>query len=233
MSGATANLFDPDYVSGSPQEPSPELHLLPPESLSISVWRSLWLNIRDRFSADNRPPLQLSSRPVEVGMLLGDVLALPWYRTVFANLGDVINPETLPPLVLESRPVEVDELLSDTLAQGWWGSLLRNLADDIAPEKLPPLHLTTAPIRIQGMSSMLLVPSWSSLAASPRYVLFDGPKLLNAKPPTQAPAPAHATGSRSLPAKRAPETAPSPAELLRGLQRAVRRAHGREFVWSS
>jgi len=67
-----------------------ELDLAPPEDLSRPLWKSLIRNFRDRFLPDQLPPLYLTSRPVNLGMLLGDFLDLPWYRTVFTNLGDVI-----------------------------------------------------------------------------------------------------------------------------------------------
>ncbi len=75
-----------------------DLDFSPPEGLEISLWRSLLINFADRFAPERLPPLQLTSKPVDVGILEGDLLNLPWYRTVFTNLGDVISPETLPPL---------------------------------------------------------------------------------------------------------------------------------------
>ena len=74
-----------------------DLDLSPPEGITRPLWKSLIRNFRDRFLPDQLPPLYLTSRPVNLGMLLGDFLDLPWYRTVFTNLGDVISPETQPP----------------------------------------------------------------------------------------------------------------------------------------
>ena len=90
-----------------------DLDFSPPEGLEISLWRSLLINLADRFAPERLAPLQLTAKPVDVGILEGDLLNLPWYRTVFTNLGDVISPETLPPLLLESQPVDVGELLGD------------------------------------------------------------------------------------------------------------------------
>jgi hypothetical protein len=148
--------------------PANDISFTLPDSLSRPLWRSLVGNVRDRFIPERQAPLQLSSRPVDVGMLMGDFLALPWYRTVFTNLGDVISPETLPPLALESRPIEVDELLSDTLSHMWWSSLLRNLADAAAPEKLPSLPLTAAPVNASLRSGSMQLMRWSSLASWPK-----------------------------------------------------------------
>src|SRR6266403_2181553 len=75
-----------------------QLDLSPPEEITRPLWKSLVRNFRDRFLPDNLPPLYITSRPVNLGMLLGDFLSLPWYRTVFTNLGAVISPETQPTL---------------------------------------------------------------------------------------------------------------------------------------
>src|ERR1700693_201749 len=95
-----------------PGQDNQELDLLLPSSVTGPLWRSLLRNLRDRFFPENLPPLQLTSRPIRTGMLIGDAVSLPWYRTVFTNLGNVINPEVLPPLGLESRPMDGGEMLN-------------------------------------------------------------------------------------------------------------------------
>src|ERR1700752_4385236 len=153
-----------------------ELDLAPPVELERPLWKSLICNFRDRFLPDQGAPLYLTSRPVNLGMLLGDFLSLPWYRTVFTNLGDVISPETLPPLQLESSPVEVGELIADSVARPWWRSLLRNLADAVAPEKLPPLEITWEPANAIIPSQALLLTSWSNVISTPKVFLPDQAK---------------------------------------------------------
>jgi hypothetical protein len=145
-----------------------ELDLLLPQSVTRPLWRSLATSLRDRLSPEKFPPLQITSRPVDVGMLIGDIVSLPWYRTVFTNLGNVIAPETLPPLELESRPVEVGELISDQMAHLWWTSLLRNLADRVAPERLPPLQLTSVPVMSDARPGPMQLVRWSSLITLPK-----------------------------------------------------------------
>ena len=120
MSCATLSLAVPD---------SPEINLLLPEGTTRPLWKRLAFNLKESLFPEKLPPLQITSRPVAVGMLLGDYVSLPWYRTVFTNLGNVINPENLPALELQSRPVDVGELIGDQLSHGWWSSLLRNLAE--------------------------------------------------------------------------------------------------------
>jgi len=155
--------------------PGLELDLLPP-SLNVPLWKSLLGNLRDTFIPKRLPPLQLTSRPVHLGMLLGDRLSLSWFRSIFTNLGDVLSPETLPPLELESRPVEVGELISDQMSHLWLGSLLRNLADRIAPEKLAPLELTSQPVPDIAPAAWMLLPMWSEVISSPKVFCPDKPK---------------------------------------------------------
>jgi hypothetical protein len=155
-----------------------QLDITPPEAITRPLWKSLVLNFRDRFLPDNLPPLYITSRPVNLGMLLGDFLALPWYRTVFTNLGDVVSPETQPPLQLESRPVDVGELIGDQMARMWWTSLLRSLADSVAPDKLPPLELTSEPANPVIPSDALFLASWSNVISGPKIFLPDRAKTV-------------------------------------------------------
>jgi hypothetical protein len=198
-----------------------ELDLSPPEDLSRPLWKSLIRNFRDRFLPDQLPPLYLTSRPVNLGMLLGDFLVLPWYRTVFTNLGDVISPETQPPLQLESRPVDVGELVGDTMARPWWSSLLRSLADSIAPEKLPPLDVTWEPANPIIPSQALLLTAWSNVISAPKVFLPD-----KAKPVITPASPGLSMTE--------PVAAPDPAtvafvyDLERDMLRDLRRSRRRE-----
>ena len=141
----------------------------------MPLWRSLILNLADRISPERLPPLELTSRPVDTGMMFGDRLALPWFRTVFANISDVVSPEMGPPLELTSRPVEVGELLADDLSHGWWVSLLDGLRYKLSPEKQQPLALTSKPIVAYGAKSWLQLLDWSSLLETPKVFLADVP----------------------------------------------------------
>src|SRR5215470_11488231 len=188
-----------------------ELDLSPPEELSRPLWKSLVRNFRARFLDDGLPPLRLTSRPINLGMLLGDYLDLPWYRTVFSNLGDVVSPETLPPLQLESRPVDVGELLGDQISHPWWTSLLRNVADRVAPEKLPPLELSSEPTNPIIPSEALLLTNWSNV--------IDGPKIFL---PDKAPSTASSAGF-VLPTQPAPRPDPVQVEFVHDLELDLRR----------
>ena len=167
------------------REDNQELDLLLPDSVSGPLWKSLLRNLRDRFFPEKLPPLQLTSRPVNTGMLIGDAVSLPWYRTVFTNLGNVINPEVLPPLELESRPMDVGELVSDQMGHMWWTSLLRNLADRVAPERLPPLQVTSAPVDAGLKSGDMQLARWSSLITLPKVPLAERPYFAAAPTPAR------------------------------------------------
>lgn len=218
-----SNVAEAWYSDSQPTpQPDANLDLLPPVSLTQPLWRSLVRNLRDSLAPEKLPPLQLTSRPVNLGLLLGDRLSLPWFRTVFTNIGDVISPETLPPLELESRPVDVGELITDQLSHFWWASLLRNLADRVAPEALPSLQLTSEPISDIIPKSWMLLPLWSEVIDAPKVFYPDKPK------PAETPRPA------------VPKVAPVPAERLElvpadptsaDLLRDIRRSKIRQRIW--
>jgi hypothetical protein len=156
---------------------SPELDFMTPESLRRPLWKSLAVQLKETISPEKLPPLRLTSRPVDVGMLPGEMLRLPWYRTIFTNIGDVISPEILPPLSLESRPVDVGELIGDQMSHMWWTSLLRSLADAVAPERQLALELTSAPFDDPTLvSGPMLLPRWSLVIEGPKIFLPDKAK---------------------------------------------------------
>lgn len=208
---------------------SSEINLLPPPELAIPLWRSLARNLRECLHPDRQPPLEITAKPAQVGMLVGDILDIPWYRTVFTNIGEVLAPETLPPLELESHAVDVGELISDQIQRGWWASLLRNLADSVAPENLPQLQLSSAPINPKTSSQYLMVPRWSALIESPRIAAGEqgaaapsASQFVRLGTPAQVTSPQAANESRAVVAAEIAET-----------QRALRRARLREACWIS
>lgn len=198
------------------------LDLLPPPSLTQPLWRSLVGNLRDTFAPTKLPPLQLTSRPVDVGLALGERLRMPWFRTVFTNIGDVLSPETLPPLELESRPVDVGELITDQLSHFWWGSLLRNLADRVAPEALPTLHLTAKPVLDIIPKNWILLPLWSEVIDAPKVFYPDKPKAPDA------------VRTVNLQPVASPKEAPVdvvPVLTAKDLMRDIRRSKIRQRIW--
>ena len=214
-------------VPGGRQSWMYELDFSPPESLTLSLWRSLLVNFADRFAPERLPPLELTSQPVDVGVLEGDVLSTPWYRTVFTNIGDVVSPERQPPLQLTSRPIDVGELPSDELSHGWWDSLLQNIRDRVAPEKLPDLQLTAKPIAAFGAEANLQLLDWSNLIAGPKVFLADAPQDADGGSSEALPAPIAAAAA---------EVAPADPVLLATRSQLVRdigRTRFRRKIWIS
>lgn len=216
----TMSQSDPNQTSLAPEKH--EIDLLLPAQWNRPLWRRLLEDFQDALVQDKQPPLRLTSRPVNVGMLAGDILSLPWYRTVFTNLGDVISPETLPALELESRPVDVGELVSDQMSHMWWASLLRSLADAVAPERQSPLQVTSAPMDPGPNEGSLQLPRWSSVISTPKVFLPDKPKA------TQPP-----LAARVAPAR--PKLDPAQVEFVHvleaDLKRDLRRSRFRQRLW--
>ena len=198
-----------------------QIELLPPASLRVPLWKSLAGNLRHTFAPEKFPPLQLSSRPIDLGVPLGERLRLPWFRTVFTNLGDVISPEALPPLELESVPVDIGEIISDQLSHLWFSSLLRNLADRLVPERLPKLELTSKPLENIVSETWLLMPRWSDVISTPKVFYPDKPKAATSSVVIPLPISATTTGPAMPPRN------PTEAALIRD----VRRSRIRGFVW--
>lgn len=164
-----------------------DVDISPPPGLNMPLWRSLILNLADRISPQRLPPLELTSTPVNTGMLFGDRLALPWYRTVFANISDVVSPDMGPPLDLTAKPVDVGELLGDELSHNWWSSLFDGLRDRLSPDQLPPLQLTSKPMAAYGANAWLLVMDWSNLLTTPKVFLKDPAPEVRAANPAVVP----------------------------------------------
>jgi hypothetical protein len=211
-----------DDSQTTPEQPDIPLDLLPPTSLTQPLWRSLVGNLRDTFAPTKLPPLQLTSRPIPVGLALGERLRLPWFRTVFSNIGDVLSPEILPPLELESRPVDVGELITDQLSHFWWGSLLRNLADRVSPESQAALNLTAKPILDIIPKNWILLPMWSEVVDTPKVFYPDKPKSADAP----------------RPANLQPVVTPAEKQQIAvveitaaGLLRDIRRSRMRQRIW--
>ena len=167
---------DPLSQAGLHSSDSQQINLLLAGDWEKPLWKRLAQDFRDRFAPEHLPPLHLTSRPIDVGMLQSDRLNTPWFRTVFTNVGDVISPENLPPLQLESAPEDVGELISDQMSHMWWTSLLRNLADRVAPERVPALQVTSKPMELRSESDLLQVPSWSATIDTPKVFLPDAPR---------------------------------------------------------
>jgi len=201
----------------------------PPKSINRSLFESLFVELRDLVAPEKLPPLQLTSKPLNLGITTGDRLALPWFRTVFTNIGDVISPEQLPPLDLQSQPEDVGELLGDRLSHPWFKSLIRSLADSVAPERLPALTVTSRPTSPDMASTYLLSPRWSELLDTPKVFYPDEPKEQEKYHGfVFTPAPAVVE-----PKKPDPWRERAIQELMAQKRRDLKFAHIREGLWVS
>ena len=72
--------------------------------LDLPWYRTVFTNLGDVISPETLPPLELESRPVDVGELLGDQMSHLWWYSLLRNLADSVAPEKLPPLELTSEP---------------------------------------------------------------------------------------------------------------------------------
>lgn len=201
-----------------------DLDFAPPEELTLPLWRSLVLNLIDRVAPERLPPLQLTSKPMNIGIMLGDIMEMPWYRTVFTNIADVVSPEMLPPLQLESQPIDVGELVGDQIAHPWWDSLLSNLRDRMAPERLEPLQLTSQPVAAYEADTWLQILDWSSLLDSPKVYLPDVPRA-TATYPAAEPLP------EAAPA--VPQVNPEVFAAQMQFKRDISRSRLRQKIWIS
>ena len=199
------------------------LEFAPPEELTVPLWRSLVLNIIDRVAPERLPPLQLTSKPAHVGIMLGDRLAAPWFKTIFTNIADVVAPEDLPPLELTSSPIEVGELVGDDIAHPWWHSLLGQLRDRLSPERLPEIEVTSEPFRAWQAETWLQILDWSSLLDTPKIYLPDAPQ----------PEFAYAAATPIEVAAPTPEFAPEIIAAQTQFKRDISRSRFRQKVWIS
>ncbi len=99
-----ADLANPNSQS-SPDSGDHLSHLLVPE-LEEPFFRSVIRNFRELLHPQKLPPLQVTSKPVDVAM----TGTLPFYKTLYQNLRDIISPPKLPPLEVTSKPVPVKDI---------------------------------------------------------------------------------------------------------------------------
>jgi TonB family protein len=103
-------------------------------------------NLREAFSSDKKPPLVLTSKPIEVE---GTDLQEAWIKVFFRDLKEAIRPKKLPPLVLTSKPV--DDVQVADLQQPWLKTFVADMKELIHPKKLPPLEVTSQPVAVKDM----------------------------------------------------------------------------------
>jgi protein TonB len=111
------------------------------QELDQPWYASLVREIHDRIFPTKLPPLELTSKAVEVQELEVSL----WYTSLVREIRDLVRPPQLPPLELTSKAVEVQSLEFPP----WYASLVREIRDRIRPPKLPPLELTSQPVEVR------------------------------------------------------------------------------------
>ena len=142
------------------------------------------------ISPEVLPPLELESRPVDVGELLADQLSHLWFSSFLRNLADVVAPERQAPLQLTSKPDDA-VLPAATMLLPRWSSVIdgpkASLSDTskaayssagrimLGPPTPPPkppeivleyLHEMHGDLRRDLRRSRLRARIWMSLAAA-------------------------------------------------------------------
>lgn len=97
-------LTPPEEKDERPAESGPSLL----HETDGSMWTSLIANLRDAFSREKQPPLNLSAKPVAVEET---TRVDPLWKTLVDSVKDLFFPRKLPPLDLTSTPVEVVDRL--------------------------------------------------------------------------------------------------------------------------
>ena len=111
-------------------------------------FRTVFTNIGDVLSPETLPPLELESRPVDVGELITDQLSHFWWGSLLRNLADRVAPETQPALQLTAKPIQ------DIIPKSWillplWSEVV-DTPKVFYPDK--PKTANARPINLQPMA---------------------------------------------------------------------------------
>lgn len=93
-------LTPPEETALRPVEDQPDLL----HEADGSMWTSLLANLRDAFSSPKQPPLELTSKPIDV---VEATRTEPVWKTLSNSIQDLFFPKKLPPLELTSTPIAV------------------------------------------------------------------------------------------------------------------------------
>jgi hypothetical protein len=112
------------------------------DAVSLPWYRTVFTNLGNVINPEVLPPLELESRPMDVGELVSDQMGHMWWTSLLRNLADRVAPERLPPLQLTSAPVEAD-LKSGSMQLARWSSLITLPKVPLAERK----YFTATPAR--------------------------------------------------------------------------------------
>jgi TonB family protein len=97
-------------------------HLLVPASIELPWYKSIVRGVKDLINPPKLPPLEITSKPLDLGNPSADTdvhlqhflvpasIELPWYKGVVQGIKELINPPKLPPLEVTSQPVDLPSL---------------------------------------------------------------------------------------------------------------------------
>jgi len=130
-------------------------HLLPPPE--IPLYRSLYQGIRELINPPKLPPLEITSKPIEVPTMKGLYSNKQWNAgLVSAKRGSTAGVPQLD---------EADSHLVHLLPPPeipFYRSLYQGIEDLIRPPKLPPLEITSKPIEVPTMKGLYAGNEWKA-----------------------------------------------------------------------
>jgi protein TonB len=104
-------------IDQNPVPPGDHLdHLLAP-TLEEPWFKSVVRSLKELVSPPKLPPLEITSRPVEIHSEITEIEA-PWYKSLFVSLRELVHPQQLPPLQVTSKPVAVRDIWNPDHKQG-------------------------------------------------------------------------------------------------------------------
>jgi hypothetical protein len=122
------------------------------DRLALPWYRTVFSNISDVVSPEMGPPLELTSRPVDVGELLGDDLSHGWWTSLADGLRYRLSPEKPEKLALTSQPIPAYGATSWLQLMDW--SSLIDGPKMFLPDA-PPEAPITSPVQVAELASVV------------------------------------------------------------------------------
>jgi hypothetical protein len=117
--------------------------------LSLPWYRTVFTNLGNVITPETLPPLELASRPANVGELISDSLSHLWWSSLLRNLADTVAPEHTAPLELTSAPMS-SAVEDGALQLVRWSSVI-STPKVFLPDAPKPAVLGSAPVRVAAL----------------------------------------------------------------------------------
>ena len=134
--------FFPEQASAAADHFPSQYGMLMAMPSALPWFKTVFTNLGNVINPEVLPPLELESRPVDVGELVSDQMGHMWWSSLLRNLADRVAPERLPPLQLTSAPVDAD-LKSGSMQLARWSSLITLPKVPLAERQ----YFSTTPVR--------------------------------------------------------------------------------------